>query len=99
MYVQSYITRLVVMKTVFEHESKVVHTLLPAVVDIVLKLFLDGSHIHGVLDHREVVLQGVRVGGIVYMGVHIEPCVCIHTIVAMYMYRRRVCGTTANNRG
>ena len=53
---KAYVARLVVEKTVFEHEAKVIDTLLPTVVDIVLQLLLDGAHVHGVLDHLVVVL-------------------------------------------
>lgn len=49
------------MKTVFEHEAKVIDTLLAIVVDIVLQLLLDGAHVHWMLDHLEVVLQCVGV--------------------------------------
>ena len=53
----AYIAWLVVHETVFEHEAKVFDALLSSVVDVVLQLLLDGAHVHGVLDHVEVVLE------------------------------------------
>ena len=52
----THIRRLVIEETVFEHESKVFHTLLPAVVDIVFQLLLDSTHVHGMFYHCKVVL-------------------------------------------
>lgn len=47
---------LVVDVTVGEHGVEVLHGLTGAPVIIVLQTFLDGSHVHRVLDHFVVVL-------------------------------------------
>lgn len=48
---------LVVDVTVGEHGVEVLHGLTGAPVIIVLQTFLDGSHVHRVLDHFVVVLE------------------------------------------
>lgn len=48
---------LVVDVTVGEHGVEVLHGLAGAPVVVVLQAFLDGAHVHGVLDHLVVVLQ------------------------------------------
>lgn len=48
---------LVVDVTVGEHGVEVLHGLTGAPVIIVLQTFLDGSHVHRVLDHLVVVLE------------------------------------------
>lgn len=50
-------TNLVVDVTVGEHGVEVLHGLAGAPVIVVLQAFLDGSHVHGVLDHLVVVLH------------------------------------------
>lgn len=51
---------LVVDVTVGEHGVEVLHGLTGAPVIVVLKTFLDGSHVHRVLDHLVVVLEPPR---------------------------------------
>ena len=52
-----YISWLVVSVAVVEHLAKVSDAFLGAVVSILFQLPLDGAHVHGTLDHGEVVLE------------------------------------------
>ncbi len=53
----TYICRLVVGVAVVEHLSEVLDALLGTVVGLRLQLLLDDAHVHGTLDHVEIILE------------------------------------------
>lgn len=84
---------LVVDVTVGEHGVEVLHGLAGAPIIVVLQAFLDGSHVHGVLDHLVVVLHtqmrlaggrcaavhpGAAPGAVTYPQTQLD---CVHRLV------------------